>query len=129
MAFFWTLSLPFPTSLQCRTASYPCNLTGFTSLLLSGFTETGIVVNLEFMKESPNPLPRYKNIMAQIIYTIKAWRSSFYLQGSKKCSESLSLSSKTQTLGGHTLTTCQSFLVQPALGKLLKCKYLYSISL
>lgn len=41
--------------------------------------------------------------------------SSFYLQGSKKCSDWLSLSRKTHIPGGLTLTTCQSFLVQPAL--------------
>lgn len=53
--------------------------------------------------------------------------SSFNLQGSTKCSDWLSRSRKTNTLGGLTLTTCQSSLAQPALRRLPWCKHLYLI--
>lgn len=79
------------------------------------------VVNLEFMKESLNeksliPCLVIKTSWHKLSTVLGHGGSSFYLQGSKKCSDSLSLSRKTHTPGGLTLTTCQSFLVQPALG-------------
>lgn len=125
------LPLSLSVSVPLITLQYQTPQMHLLGSNLSSFklvVQTDPVVNLEFMKESLNetliPCLVIKTSWHKLSTVLGHGGSSFYLQGSKKCSDWLSLRRKTHTPGGLTLTTCQSFLVQPALGQMLWCKHL-----
>lgn len=81
----------------------------------------------ESLKETLIPCLVIKTSWDKLSTVLGHGGRSIKLQGSTKGSDSLSLSRQTHTPGGFTLTTCQSFLVQLALGRPLWCKHLYLI--